>query len=299
MEQFPTREQVLDIIEQHAPEKLKPILGAHLKPAIAVLTTDAADSEIVIGTSKIGGAPDLPHDFNWPVWNEKPLGFVAQFDLSEVHSFDLQSELPSSGLLSFFYAIEDQPWGFPKDAGAWKVFYWPEDVAVTRRDFPEVVGERNILPSCAVGFAVEWLWPDLGAAEMVNVELDVDEEEAEEQEAYYALIDAMALARPIGPRHRLLGFADAIQDDVPYSCYIDMFGEKKKEDEESIDFYKRVLQEGADQWRLLFQLDSYINRADLSKGWNWGDAGMIYFCIHQDDLKARRFDDVWLQLQCG
>ncbi len=247
MEQFPTREQVLDIIEQHAPEKLKPILDAHLKPAIAVLTTDAANSEIAIGASKIGGAPDLPGNFDWPVWNEEPLGFLAQFDLSEVHPFDLQSELPSSGLLSFFYAIKDQPWGFPKDAGAWKVFYWPEDVAVARRTLPDNIEERNTLPACSIGFAVEWLWPDLNAAEMVNVELDVDDEEdeAEEQEAYYDLIDAMALARPIGPRHRLLRFADAVQDDVPYSCYIDMFGEKKKEDEESLDFYKRVLQEGA------------------------------------------------------
>jgi hypothetical protein len=28
----------------------------------------------------------------------------------------------------------------------------------------------------------------------------------------------------------------------------------------------------------------------------WGDVGRIYFCIKQQDLTLRRFDDVWLIL---
>jgi len=30
----------------------------------------------------------------------------------------------------------------------------------------------------------------------------------------------------------------------------------------------------------------------------WGDVGSIYFWIKQQDLAARKFDDVWLVFQC-
>ena len=31
----------------------------------------------------------------------------------------------------------------------------------------------------------------------------------------------------------------------------------------------------------------------------FGDCGRVYFCIRKEDLAARRFDRVWLILQCG
>lgn len=30
----------------------------------------------------------------------------------------------------------------------------------------------------------------------------------------------------------------------------------------------------------------------------WGDCGRVYFWIQQDDLKKRKFGNVWLILQC-
>ena len=103
MSLFPTQVRVLELIESDAPDKLKATLRDNLTPAIALLLEKAADENLAVGQSKIGGAPDVPHDFVWPLWKEKPLGFVAQFDLAEVAPFDLNHELPTSGLLSFFY----------------------------------------------------------------------------------------------------------------------------------------------------------------------------------------------------
>jgi hypothetical protein len=34
-------------------------------------------------------------------------------------------------------------------------------------------------------------------------------------------------------------------------------------------------------------------------GWLWGDAGRLYFCLHRDDLAARRFERSWCVMQCG
>jgi uncharacterized protein YwqG len=54
-----------------------------------------------------------------------------------------------------------------------------------------------------------------------------------------------------------------------------------------------VLEAGSADWRLLMQLDS-----DDEAGMMWGDAGRLYFWIREADLRERRFDKVWLILQC-
>jgi uncharacterized protein YwqG len=33
-------------------------------------------------------------------------------------------------------------------------------------------------------------------------------------------------------------------------------------------------------------------------GTMWGESGILYFWIRRDDLRARRFDKVWMTLQC-
>jgi uncharacterized protein YwqG len=48
------------------PEDQRMLLDMAL-PALALQSTAAADHEIPIGASKIGGAPDLPHSFPWPM----------------------------------------------------------------------------------------------------------------------------------------------------------------------------------------------------------------------------------------
>jgi uncharacterized protein YwqG len=54
------------------------------------------------------------------------------------------------------------------------------------------------------------------------------------------------------------------------------------------------LEAGAADWLLLLQLDSGDNCA----GMNWGgEGGRIYFMIHKDDLRRRRFQNVHLILQ--
>lgn len=51
-----------------------------------------------LGSSKWGGSPDLPTDFEWP----EGLHFVFQINFSEIHELDLQDQLPASGMLYYF-----------------------------------------------------------------------------------------------------------------------------------------------------------------------------------------------------
>lgn len=48
----------------------------------------------------------------------RPLAFLAQFNCAEIALLDRESLLPGTGLLSFFYELDSQCWGFdPKDKG--------------------------------------------------------------------------------------------------------------------------------------------------------------------------------------
>lgn len=74
--------------------------------------SEAADGRH--GTTRFGGIPDVPQDFRWPslVWKNgetSPLLFVAQIRLAEVATYDQNTLLPPSGMLSFF--IGDQESG--------------------------------------------------------------------------------------------------------------------------------------------------------------------------------------------
>src|SRR5690349_9472929 len=89
------------------------------------------------GESKLGGLPDLPRDFIWPQWNGTPLDFLLQVNLAEAARHDPSSPLPQSGLLSFFYDLKEQPWGFdPKQLGGFRVCYTPDGVSLEQRAVP-------------------------------------------------------------------------------------------------------------------------------------------------------------------
>ena len=91
------------------------------------------------GGTRFGGRPDVPPGFVWPYFEgtgledgekkNRPLAFLAQFALNEMQPFDAEHLLPDHGVLSFFYEVESQPWGFdPQDAGCARVF-WFEDAS--------------------------------------------------------------------------------------------------------------------------------------------------------------------------
>ncbi len=78
------------------------------KMSIRFTTTKTADDEIPIGASKVGGYPDLPPNRSFPKWKGIPLAFLAQINLADISIFKSASELPSSGLISFFYSATQE-----------------------------------------------------------------------------------------------------------------------------------------------------------------------------------------------
>ena len=96
----------------------------------------------------------------------------------------------------------------------------------------------------------------------------------------------------------LLGYADLIQNEMCTQCELVQRGYYLGKGWPELDADEQAqLEKDRTEWTLLLQLGTVpYGKKDE---WLWGDCGCIYFYIRKSDLAARRFDRVWLILQCG
>jgi uncharacterized protein YwqG len=109
------------------------------------------------------------------------------------------------------------------------------------------------------------------------------------EDAYFDHVVALAPE----PAHRVGGHAAWIQNDGREDAAIAAVGGSSGSPEQADEARRRLSPGPASDWRLLWQLDS-----DDEAGFMWGDAGRLYLLARDADLKARRFDRVWLVSQC-
>ena len=93
---------------------------------------------------------------------------------------------------------------------------------------------------------------------------------------------------------KLLGYPDVVQNSMEEECVevtrdFDMEAVKA-----SPKKYKEEIKKAAENWILLFQMDT-VETDDYEL--MFGDSGHIYFWIKKEDLKNKSFDNVWLILQ--
>ena len=232
------------------------------------------EAEVSVGVSHLGGFPDLPEGVELPVGNGRPLGFVAQFNLAEVRPFDDQNVLPSTGMLYFFYDASGKTYGeHPEDRSGWKVLYYEGDALKrVEIDLPETARFR----SCAVEFSSEVTLPL--RPEIFGYSANWTQTE---HDAYETL-----MASELGIHHRLLGHADAIQDDMHVQACLLANGQPL-----NTPPTEEILRQSL-EWVLLFQCDT-----DANTGMLWGNNGRLYFWIYQQALKNCEFDHTWMILQ--
>jgi uncharacterized protein YwqG len=129
-----TLDEIREALRDAGLERLADVAERLTLPAIRIEPTMVDEDTIPIGASKFGGRPDLPPDFIWPEWKGTGLTFLAQFQLSELVSYDVERLLPNDGMLYFFYEVEAQPWGGePPDRGVWQVMFYDGAPAVLER----------------------------------------------------------------------------------------------------------------------------------------------------------------------
>ena len=94
------------------------------------LKTSYVDEKLPVGASKLFGAPDVFDGFEWPTievdGEEYDLSFIGQINLAEATKFDKDGVLPKTGMLYFFYDLDEMPHD-PSNESACRVIYHERD----------------------------------------------------------------------------------------------------------------------------------------------------------------------------
>jgi uncharacterized protein YwqG len=293
-----TREDVLRLIDEHGLSRVREELDELMRPAIRVHAMATPEDELQVGASKIGGRPDLPPAVEWPVCDcedydgvlhrSVPQAFVAQFRLADVAEHDVEGLLPPTGMLHFFYAPWQTVWGDGRQVGRWRVIHWDGDAAaLARQDFPDHLPEESRFDACSVELATDMSLPCWESTRVDRLRLS-----DEEGDGYAELTDR--LLQPRGCLTSLLGYATPIQGDVEADCEPAWMSMTREELAAAPD-PRAAAREVRWVWRrLLFQLGS-----EQEAGMMWGDVGMLYYTICEEELNARNFDGVRLEMQCS
>ena len=246
--------------------KKSDILNA-AKQSIKIIKNKVQEEQISLGSSKLGGLPDIPQDWEFPKYKNGYHSFLGQFNLKEIKPYDEENILPSSGILYLFYDVVEQPWGFEGDEGCFKVLFFDGDEKELRRkEYPEETDHYFPLPVFKVTFVNRPTLPEYPE----DIEFSDDEEE-NYSDMRQELIQPSDEEGNYEPAHYMLGYPFSIQNDV--------FDEFDLNPEEAV---------------LLLQIDSDEEDMELL----WGDSGIIYFCIDKTSLLNKQFDKVQFTLQC-
>ena len=283
----------------------KNMLETSKRNAILINYSEEENKEKLLkGTSKIGGKPDLPKDFQWFYYNgedykkiveNRPLSFLMQINCEEVHKYDKESLLPEKGMLYFFYELFTMTWGFsPQDRGSAKVFYYDGEIEdLVSADFPEDMEKDCIIPESKINFESMNDYP-IDFLDYYDPD-DSDEEMDRKEKEFEKELDELGYK---ADTTKLLGHPELIQGEYWEECegvagkniYYGSAPIKYGSDE-----VKKSIKENAKDWILLMQV-SELEIGDY--GLYFGDSGKIYFNIRKEDLKNKNFDNVWLILQC-
>jgi len=126
--------ELTDYIKELGLDDYHEFLHSIARPTVEIITTSAP---VTPGCSKFGGSPDVPTAFEWPDHRLGPYRFIGQFNLADIPKGP--HGLPRDGLLSFFYAEDENGESFWGD---------PDYVRVYRFDGIEAL--KSVQPPAAV-----------------------------------------------------------------------------------------------------------------------------------------------------
>jgi len=289
------RELIIRLLEEAGLERYKSALASWIYPTAQLVLEPESDQFIPIGSSKVGGNPDLLPEIEWPMWNDYPMTFIAQIHLAECPA---ELSLPKDGLISFFYAVQamfedDDFYGDPKTC---RVLYIGADQFkhLSRRTPPLTLDGEARMRANRVSFVQSLSVPPAESAHLESLGLGW-RGNREDFDKYWNLFlpSLRKYCTEDSYIHRILGHPDPIQGDMQVGCEIIDKGYTWESLRKNEELHREVIQ-SALKWRLLLQMDSEEEKT----GMVWGDVGRIYFWIREEDLECMRFDRVICEMQC-
>ncbi|MCA9029898.1 MAG: DUF1963 domain-containing protein [Planctomycetaceae bacterium] len=229
------------------------------RPALRFSTEAKEDDLLALGSSKFGGLPDLPAEFEWPIGDlcratynddtageQRLAGFLGQINLDELQNAVTNDRLPKTGLLSFF-GFQDMENDNPDKIGV-MARWFPDRSQLSRRPAPDNLTTGNeCFPSAQIVFTEFLDLPGWGSPW---------------QEELQELINADEEAFDFGTWdniRNMMGYAVATSGDEPTP---------DKQSQHLIFFPTNEL-----------------------TGWIWPD---LHIQIAESNLKERRFEEIQL-----
>lgn len=251
------------------------------------------------GATRFGGVPDVPADFIWPTFETstyedkeikmRPLSFIAQFNCNDLMHFDYEGLLPTTGVLSFFYEVDSQRWGFdPKDAGSARVYWFKNINELNAAETPKDLPEECQFPILNITLTADKVLPDYEDFILAYPEVDGDYDEYEEK-------ISLIVTSQNENQSKLLGWPFIIQSNMTSECELVSRGFYLGNGEIPTTVIAEAKATSLEDWCLLLQLDTV---EDENFELMFGDCGNIYFYIRKEDLQVKNFDNIWLILQC-
>jgi hypothetical protein len=260
-------------------------LVSHKAPAVGLFGTGGC-SEGPVGSSHLGGRPDVPVSWDWPERGGYPQGFLAELDLADLATMPGCDVLPRDGHLAFFYGFFDDTLGPEPRTGTWTVQWYAPSEPLHRADYP-VWPPGNIdlpeiyNPSPITFFSFwtmppsdSWLLGEFGAS-------DVEHYRDFEVDYRHAISDRLG---SWWPAHQLLGYPTSAFQGSPVDRYaFELLGRTTPPAHgEQASVVRPLLQIDTDGW---------------STNFLWGDGGTVFFMIPPEALDQHDFSPVWLDLQ--
>ncbi len=274
---LPSTEKVLSILRSKGLERIG-------EPVLKFRTLPPLEDESTVGTSKLGGNPDLPIGVPWPTSHSRPLDFLLQLNLAELPRRFVEGALPERGWLYFFYDLERRPWGFDvSHRHGWRVLFYDGDrKCLVRRSRPDSTEAR--LRPCQLFFfeGVYVNWPSL-------------QDEKSRSDLHSLTNEGLFEAQVENSGHRFLGNNHGGQGDMQVECQLASHGLYLCNGRcPVLDHVKaEEIKAGIRNWRFLLELGS-----DENAGLEWTAYGTLYFWIREEDLRNCEFSNVWAVFQC-
>ncbi len=256
-------------------------LRAVARPSVLLLS-GTAKGKPRSRVTKMGGAPDVAADFEWPVRGGRRLTFLAQVNLEDIKTVVESAAMPKKGLLSFFHAT---PWDVSTERDGWAVIFTPDTSNLTPAKAPRAARGSKATQSTVLAASRELTLPFMRTEDARG--LGLDEEGWKRYAAlYYEHQGSYCLSPPEGGGvHRFGGHPDAIQGDMTRRIE---YGRRGKD----VDVPDAEIDRAAKEWRLLLQVSS-----DENLGLGFGDNGRMFFWIRATDLAQRAFEKVVVEVQ--
>lgn len=246
-------------------------------------------TNVKIGCSKFGGRPDLPKEFYWPMFENKPMVFYGQINLSEISNFGIDSVLPPTGILYFFSYFKNPEnefgaeYNFLMDKKKYKVLFYDGELnSLKSVDFPNDLISDYQFKDMPISFNLDY-----------NIPSYYDIWKVENADLSKADIDTYFKLTSNGDYYRdetILGTPSPIQAGVDYDwAYASM-----DLDLSTVDFNDPSFKAEVNKLR-----PEFINLLSFSMDDRFESIGisLCYFGITKTDLKNKNFDKVIFVMQ--